>query len=202
MDKSDRHYISEEEMILEMEEFARVFPILMHEIDYIESLRGKLNDFQLMLAVSRAKDSMSIVGWERRQTINAILEKYAYLYREYSREDANEWVSDTFGFVWERNYAWVPSPGEEPDSEAVTAQALEEGAKTQAEVASASLATDAEDEAAREAAAMEVAERAAAERANRRMHELSSLITVKESELLQLYRELYRLSGLQVKSDL
>ncbi|MCR2807077.1 hypothetical protein [Paenibacillus soyae] len=100
----DHLIISEDDMVKESAEFSKVYPILIHEIDHIERVRGKLNDFQLMLAVSRAKDSMGVLGWERRQTVNSILEKYAQIYREYDRESADEWVFITFGYRVDSGY--------------------------------------------------------------------------------------------------
>ncbi|MDQ6419573.1 hypothetical protein RB620_09025 [Paenibacillus sp. LHD-117] len=139
---------------------------MINEIDHIESVRGKLNDFQLMLAVSRAKDSMGVLGWERRQTVNSILERYSHIYREYGREHADDWVEVTFGLIVERSYAAESDEAEEitasPDPE-IAASASEEEDEVSAQV-------------------------------SLRMQEISSLIVVKESELLQLYREFYMLS--------
>ncbi|QNK58916.1 hypothetical protein [Paenibacillus sp. PAMC21692] len=158
--------VTEEEMVLEAVEFSNVYPILINEIDHIERLRGKLNDFQLMLAVSRAKDAMSILGWERRQTVNATLERYAGIYREYGRKAADRWVLETFGFVLEAG-----------DEEELETSLDESGATEHPEHS-------------------EHGEEAEEEEVNIRltMQEISSLIAVKEAELLQLYREFYRLS--------
>ncbi|WP_168120439.1 hypothetical protein [Paenibacillus sp. HB172176] len=162
----DQLIISEEDMVLETEEFSKVYPILMNEIDHIERVRGKLNDFQLMLAISRAKDSMAILSWDRRQTVNAILEKYAQLYRESGREAADAWVDETFGFILRL------SEDEEAEADSLVPRNAEMAAK--------------ELEDARESEA--------SSRIARRKQEISGLITVKETELLQLYREFYKLS--------
>lgn len=163
-------------MVLEAEEFSHVYPILMNEIHHIERVRGKLNDFQLMLAVSRAKDSMGILGWERRQTVNAILEKYAHIYREFGREEADEWVQNTFGFMlpadsYDTELKEEAEPGLE-GQEQLDAEAADEHQQLHEEIGEADSSV--------------------------RLHiqEISHLIAVKESELLQLYREFYRLSGL------
>lgn len=162
----DRLFISDDDMVIETQEFAKVYPILIHEIDHIERARGKLNDFQLMLAVSRAKDSLGVLGWERRQTVNSILEKYAQIYREYGREAADEWVHITFGFMIESSYDEAPEMpaqlSERPNPE-TDVPASEETGEASGDVSS-------------------------------RLYEISHLIAVKESELLQLYREYYRLS--------
>lgn len=94
----DRPLISEHEMIKESEIFHKIYSVFINEIEQIESVRGKPNDFQLMLAVSRAKDTMGILNWERRQTINSIFEKYTHIYRVFGRSKADEWVRVTFGF--------------------------------------------------------------------------------------------------------
>jgi len=161
--------VTEEEMVLEAVEFSNVYPILINEIDHIERLRGKLNDFQLMLAVSRAKDAMSILGWERRQTVNATLERYAGIYREYGRKAADRWVLETFGFVLEA--------GDEEELETSLEEAgeLEQPEHPEHSEQGAEAEQDEED-------------------IRLTMQEISSLIAVKEAELLQLYREFYRLS--------
>ncbi|MCY9659863.1 hypothetical protein P5G65_16585 [Paenibacillus chondroitinus] len=94
----DRPLISEHEMIKETEIFYKIYSVFIDEIEQIESVRGKLNDFQLMQAVSRAKDTMGILGWERRQTVNSIFEKYMHIYRVFGRAKAHEWVKGTFGY--------------------------------------------------------------------------------------------------------
>ncbi|TVY08184.1 hypothetical protein [Paenibacillus cremeus] len=94
----DRPIISEHEMIQETEGFYNIYMAFLDEITQIESVRGKLNDFQLMQAASRAKDTMGIQGWERRQTINSIFEKYMHIYRVFGRAKADEWVAVTFGY--------------------------------------------------------------------------------------------------------
>lgn len=94
----DRPLISEHEMIKETEIFYKIYTVFIDEIDQNESIRGKLSDFQLMQAVSRAKDTMGIVGWERRQTVNSIFQKYMDIYRVFGRAKADEWVKVTFGY--------------------------------------------------------------------------------------------------------
>jgi hypothetical protein len=161
--------VTEEEMVLEAVEFSNVYPVLINQIDHIERLRGKLNDFQLMLAVSRAKDAMSILGWERRQTVNATLERYADIYREYGRKAADRWVLETFGFILES--------GDEEELETSLEEAgeLEQPEHPEHSEQGAEAEQDEED-------------------IRLSMQEISSLIAVKEAELLQLYREFYRLS--------
>ncbi|GBG05785.1 hypothetical protein PAT3040_00270 [Paenibacillus agaridevorans] len=178
--------ITEEEMVLETEEFSNVYPILINQIDHIEQLRGKLNDFQLMLAVSRAKDAMSILGWERRQTVNAILERYAGIYREYGRDKADGWVLATFGFV-----LLAGDEGEENDDDnafleqSEATERLEHGDEAEEQI----------EQEENDQEVQEVQEDHEQEKFIRfTMQEISSLIAVKEAELLQLYREFYRLS--------
>lgn len=164
--------ITEEEMVLETEEFSNVYPILINQIDHIERLRGKLNDFQLMLAVARAKDAMSILGWERRQTVNAILERYAGIYREYGREEADGWVLETFGFVLEEGFEdEVGDNGDSSLEQSETSELPEHGEEAE-----------------------EHEREEQEENLRLSMQEISALIAVKEAELLQLYREFYRLS--------
>ncbi|RJX41099.1 hypothetical protein D3P09_03590 [Paenibacillus pinisoli] len=160
----ERLIISEDDMVQESIEFANVYPILMSEIDHIEAVRGKLNDFQLMLAVSRAKDAVGILGWERRLTVNAALEKYASIYRDFGREEADDWVAGTFGFML--NWSQMTEQGmpeEQPPSQ--NADGDEPSIDENDEPAGPSL------------------------------EEISELIAQKESELLQLYREYYRLAN-------
>jgi hypothetical protein len=172
MSGMDRLFVSEEDMVSETEEFAYVYPILMNEIEHIEKVRGKLNDFQLMLAVSRAKDSMGIVGWERRQTVNAILEKYASIYREHGREEADEWVAVTFGFSLELQRRMAePAAAEGPEP----MEGASENGADRKEVTESAFGS--------EHANVEI-----------NMQDIAGLIAVKEAELLQLYREFYRLS--------
>ncbi|REK76284.1 hypothetical protein [Paenibacillus paeoniae] len=121
----ERLIISEDDMVKESIEFANVYPILMNEVDRIESVRGKLNDFQLMLAVSQAKDAVGILGWERRLTVNAALEKYASIYRESGREEADYWVAETFGFMIDWSQTTEEGmPEEQPSSPNAEVDAL------------------------------------------------------------------------------
>lgn len=157
-------------MVSETEEFAFVYPVLINEIEHIENARGRLNDFQLMLAVSRAKDSMAIVGWERRQIVNAILEKYAHIYRESCREEADVWVTTTFGFGLtgfrdKEKEIIVADFDEEENGEADEEQ--DQGAERRETDTSVECLG---------------------------LQQLAGLIAVKEAELLRLYREFYRLS--------
>jgi hypothetical protein len=109
----DQPIISEHEMIKETELFHKIFSVFINEIDQIENTRGKLNDFQLMQAVYRAKDTTGILGWESRQNINSIFEKYMSIYREFGRAKADEWVTITFGFSFNmRNESEPEAPSE------------------------------------------------------------------------------------------
>jgi hypothetical protein len=114
----DRPLISEHEMIKETEIFFKIYSEFIDEIDQIESVRGKLNDFQLMQAVSRAKENMGILGWERRQTVNSIFEKYMHIYRIFGRAKADEWVKVTFVYsIKMRNDIEPEAPTELPKLE-------------------------------------------------------------------------------------
>lgn len=95
----DQPSITEQEMIEAAELFQTVYPFFIEEIDRVEAMRGKLNDFQIMLAVSRAKDAMGILSWDRRQTINAIFDTYMEMYRLYGRNVADKWVEKTFSYA-------------------------------------------------------------------------------------------------------
>ncbi|MDF2661545.1 MAG: hypothetical protein K0Q94_4336, partial [Paenibacillus sp.] len=70
----NQRIITEDDMIREAELFQNIYPIFAEEIDRAEAIRGRLNDFQIMIAASRAKDAMGILSWERRQIVNAIFE--------------------------------------------------------------------------------------------------------------------------------
>lgn len=94
----DRPLISEDEMVKETELFYQIFSVFIQELDGIEQTRGKLNEFQLMQVVYRAKDTMGILGWERRQTVSSIFDKYMHIYRVFGRAEADEWISLTFGY--------------------------------------------------------------------------------------------------------
>ncbi|GGG14451.1 hypothetical protein [Paenibacillus abyssi] len=89
--------ISLEEMMTESELFQSIYPDLIGEIDRVEHVRGKLNDFQLMRAVSYAKNGLGVLSYERRQNINAIFEVFSEIYRQEGRESAHQWASDTLG---------------------------------------------------------------------------------------------------------
>ncbi|MHA6485085.1 hypothetical protein ACX1C1_24665 [Paenibacillus sp. strain BS8-2] len=171
--------ITEEEMLSASEEFAYLYPILMNEIEHIERLRGRLNDFQLMLAVSRAKDSMEIVGWERRQTINAILGKYAQIYRTLGREEADEWVMLTFGFRLVRSV-----PADHLENDGTEHEVTEAEAELNSNVPAGLGSKDEEETMSNEFTKDLTFD----------LQEIASLIAMKEAELLQLYREFYRLS--------
>lgn len=132
-----------EDMLSESDLFCAVYPDLIGEIDRIERKRGKLNEFQLMLAVSYAKDGLGVLSFERRRKINAIFEAFTARYRSEGRDAADLWARETFGC-----------------SEASGADA---GMEDIPDAAS-------------------------------RVGELSALILRKESELLKLYREYYRLT--------
>ena len=159
----DRPLISEHEMIKETELFYKIFSVFINEIEQIESTRGKLNDFQLMQAVFRAKDTMGVIlGWERRQTVNSIFEKYMHIYRAFGRAKADEWVTITFGYsITMRNETEPDATPELPNSE----NSLLEDEETSSNH----------------------------KNAEPRVEELSRLILEKEAELLQLYREFYLL---------
>jgi hypothetical protein len=85
-------------MIQAAKQFQAVYPLLLEEINRVEAVRGELNDFQLMLAVSRAKDAMGIMSWERRKLVNDIFETYMEVYRLQGRSEADHWVVESFGY--------------------------------------------------------------------------------------------------------
>ena len=160
--RMDRPLISEHEMIKETELFYKIFSVFINEIDQIESTRGKLNDFQLMQAFFRAKDTMGIIlGWERRQIVNSIFETYMEIYREFGRAKADEWVTITFGHSTKtRNDTEPEAPSEHPKTE----NSLSEGEETSS---------------------------SSPKNEEPRIEELSRLIIEKEADLLLLYREFY-----------
>lgn len=135
-------YITQEDMRAEAELFQAVYTSLIREIDRGESLRGKLNDFQLQQAVAHAKDGMGVLSYERRQTMNAIFENFSAIYRSDGRAAAAVWASQNFGCSL---------------SDAVSADRADMRA---------------------------------------RIEELALLIQMKETELLQLYREIHGLQQL------
>ncbi|TMV48777.1 hypothetical protein FE783_17180 [Paenibacillus mesophilus] len=101
--------------------FQEIYPVFIEEVDRIEAARGKLSEFQLMRAAARGKDIMGHLSWERRQTVNAIFETYIDIYRNYGREDADEWVVLTLGSsrkaIIERGYKhnWEYPGNSEPN---------------------------------------------------------------------------------------
>ncbi|QHW29821.1 hypothetical protein GZH47_02545 [Paenibacillus rhizovicinus] len=112
----DRPIITEQEMIKESELFYQIFSVFIQEMEQIERTRGKLNDFQLMQAVYHAKDTMGMMGWERRQTVSSIFEKYIEIYRALGRAEADEWVTITFGYNMKlRNERELDSAAAFPD---------------------------------------------------------------------------------------
>ncbi|MFC4775236.1 hypothetical protein ACFO9Q_00375 [Paenibacillus sp. GCM10023252] len=93
----NRPIITQEEMLTEAELFRSIYPVLIGEIDRVEQARGKLNDFQLMLAVSYTKDGLGVLSYERRQTVNAIFDTFTSIYRKSGRIPAEIWAKETFG---------------------------------------------------------------------------------------------------------
>ncbi|WP_274653283.1 hypothetical protein [Paenibacillus humicola] len=157
--------VSEDEMMKEAELFFNIFSVFIHEMDQIERTRGKVNEFQLMQAFFHAKDTVGILGWERRQTVNAIFEKYMHIFRELGRHSADEWVSLTFGFRFDTKKETEPVTGPEmptipPDTENRLSGSEETSGSQNAEPS---------------------------------IEELSLLILEKEAELLQLYRAFYKM---------
>lgn len=165
----ERPIISEHEMVKETELFYQIFSVFIEELDLIERTRGKLNDFQLMQAVYRAKDNMGILGWERRQIVSAIFEKYMHIYRVFGRLEADEWVTITFGYSMKRRND--TEMGNEATNDSTAPAMTQEDGRS----AEGAAPADTFDPAAANAEA------------------LSRLIAEKESELLQLYRALYLL---------
>ncbi|MFF2479602.1 hypothetical protein [Paenibacillus sp. NPDC058071] len=93
-----------EEMVMTQEDYASVselfraaYPSFVQEIERVEKERGKLNDFQLMRAVSNAKESLTILNWDYRKAVNAIFDTYVELYKENGKEEADKWAIVTFG---------------------------------------------------------------------------------------------------------
>ncbi|MDF2713192.1 MAG: hypothetical protein K0R28_117 [Paenibacillus sp.] len=93
----NRHTITEQDMMEEAALFQAIYPVFIEEVDRVEAARGKLSDFQLMRAAASCKDVMGNLSWERRQTVNAIFDTYIDIYRNYGREEADEWVILTLG---------------------------------------------------------------------------------------------------------
>lgn len=88
--------ITEEEWKQAVELFNRAYPFFIDEIERVESERGKLNDFQLMRAVSRAKEGLIILGWNCRRALNAIFDAFVDLYRKSGKAEAEDWAEATF----------------------------------------------------------------------------------------------------------
>ncbi|MBB6674749.1 hypothetical protein [Cohnella nanjingensis] len=86
---------------LELEEVAELFrlvyPAFIVEIDRAEATRGKLKEFHLAMAAEHAKNSVRILGWDSRRTLNAIFETYKDIYLLKGRTAADLWSKDTFG---------------------------------------------------------------------------------------------------------
>ncbi len=97
MEAEDTKIITQEEFAAVSELFRKAYPYFVHEIERVEEERGKLNDFQLMLAVSRAKESLAIVNWDYRKMINMVFDGYVDIYKELGRKEADEWAIVTFG---------------------------------------------------------------------------------------------------------
>ncbi len=89
--------ITHEEYLTSAELFRSAFPTFAAEVERVEARRGRLNDFQLMQAVSKATDSIVILGWNCRKTVAAMFDVYAEIYRREGREAADKWVEATFG---------------------------------------------------------------------------------------------------------
>jgi len=103
--------ITMEDMLAEAELFQAIYPDLIGEIERIENTRGKLGEFQLMQAVSYAKNGLGVLSYERRQIINSILEQFSIIYWKGGRYDAIQWAQETFGCYAE------PPTGEAQDSQ-------------------------------------------------------------------------------------
>ena len=94
---TDETIITMEDMLAEAELFQAIYPDLIGQIERIENARGKLNDFQLMQAVSYAKNGLGVLNYERRQIINSILDQFSDIYRKGGRYEAIQWAQETFG---------------------------------------------------------------------------------------------------------
>lgn len=93
----EESWITHEEYLAAAELFRSAFPAFAAEMARVEALRGKLNEFQLSRAVTKAADSIEILGWDSRRTVLAIFDVYVELYRGEGREAADRWVEATFG---------------------------------------------------------------------------------------------------------
>ncbi|WP_127582944.1 hypothetical protein [Paenibacillus koleovorans] len=122
----DHSSITERDLIQAAKQFQTVYPLLLEELDRIEAIRGELNDFQLMLAVSRAKDAVGIINWERRKLVNDIFESYMDVCRSKGRAEADMWVADNFGGDPEKlNPELPPQPNPETRIEVLARQIME-----------------------------------------------------------------------------
>jgi len=88
--------ISEEELQQAVELFNTAYPFFIDEIERVEESRGKLSDFQLMMAIAVAKDRLIIFGWNCRRALNAIFDSFAEVYKQSGRSEAEVWAEDTF----------------------------------------------------------------------------------------------------------
>jgi len=105
--------ITEDELQQSITLFNEAYPYFIDEIERVESMRGKLNEFQLMRAVSRAKQRLEIIGWNCRKTVNALYEAFVDIYKESGKEEALSWAEGTFG----ANREHVPGNGAEGAAE-------------------------------------------------------------------------------------
>lgn len=88
---------TQEEFAAVSDLFRQAYPYLIHEIERVETERGRLNDFQLLRAISRAKESIAVVNWDYRKMVNAVFDAYVDKYKETGRKEADEWAIVTFG---------------------------------------------------------------------------------------------------------
>ncbi|GMK48290.1 MULTISPECIES: hypothetical protein [Paenibacillus] len=95
--QQDATNIPQEEFFAAAALFCRAYPVFVAEIDRVEAERGRLNDFQLMRAVNKAKEGLVILGWDCRKAVNALFDTYVEIYKHSSKDDANEWAESTFG---------------------------------------------------------------------------------------------------------
>ncbi|GLX70719.1 hypothetical protein [Paenibacillus glycanilyticus] len=147
--QQDATNIPQEEFFAAAALFCRAYPVFVAEIDRVEAERGKLNDFQLMRAVNKAKEGIVILGWDCRKAVNALFDTYVEIYKHNNKENADYWAESTFGCS--KTLFFEPPAMEE--------EVIEENGIPLA----------------------------------LRIEHLSSLIHEQEAELLQNYRELYRL---------
>ncbi|MCM3625790.1 hypothetical protein M3194_00250 [Paenibacillus glycanilyticus] len=95
--QQDATNIPQEEFFAAAALFCRAYPVFVAEIDRVEAERGRLNDFQLMRAVNKAKEGLVILGWDCRKAVNALFDTYVEIYKHSSKDDANHWAESTFG---------------------------------------------------------------------------------------------------------